>query len=236
MPKDGIWNSLIIGVCVVIAGLGIGLGFYKGRASDRFVTVKGLAEREVTADLAIWPITFNVAENNLSDLNKGIDLARETIRGFLIEEGFKLEEISYSAPKISDTEAERGSDKEFKGKFRYVAQATMTARTRDVNLTKKTMEKSGKLVGKGIVLGAQNWQIPTEFLFTGLNKIKPEMIEEATKNARETAEKFAKDSASKLGKIRNASQGYFEINDRDKNSPELKIIRVVTTVQYYLAD
>ena len=95
---------------------------------------------------------------------------------------------------------------------------------------------SGKLVGKGIVLAAQSWENPTEFLFTGLNDIKPAMIEEATKDARKAAGKFAKDSGSKVGKIRNASQGYFTITNRDRNSPELKKIRVVTTIQYYLVD
>ncbi len=236
MQKEGIWTSLIIGVCIVIAGIGIGVGFYKGRVSDRFITVKGLAEREVNADFAIWPITFNVADNDLSTLNNGINISRKVIRDFLIEAGFKQEEISYSAPKISDTEAAKRYDRNLISKYRYIAEATITTRTRDVKLVKKTMEESGKLVGKGIVIAEQSWQNPTEFMFTGLNQIKPVMIEEATKNAREAAEKFAKDSGSRVGKIRNASQGYFEIKDRDKNSPELKVVRVVTTIQYYLVD
>ncbi len=236
MQKEGLLNSLIIGVCIGIAGISIGVGFYKGRTTDRYVTVKGLAEREVNANLAIWPITIKVADNNLIELQKEIDANRDVIKNFLIDAGFKKEQISYSAPKITDTEAEKRYGNELKSQYRYVAQTTVTARTENVSLVKRTMEESGKLVGQGIVLAAQSWQNPTEFLFTSLNDIKPEMIEEATKNARKAAEKFAKDSGSKVGKIRNASQGYFSISNRDQNSPEIKRIRVVTTVQYFLID
>jgi len=236
MEKHGFMTALILGLSIAVAGISIGTGFYKGRASDRYVTVKGLAERDVDANLAIWPITFNVAENDLIRLQKGIDSSRETITGFLIETGFKRDEISYSAPKITDTEAERKYGNAPKSQFRYTAQATVTTRTKNVHLIIKTMEESGRLVGKGIVLAAQSWENPTEFFFTGLNDIKPEMIEEATKNARKAAGKFAQDSGSKVGKIRNASQGYFTIANRDRNSPELKKVRVVTSIQYYLVD
>jgi hypothetical protein len=236
MLKQEFWNSLIVGVCIAVAGISIGLGFYKGRAGDRYVTVKGLAEREVSADLAIWPITFNVADNNLASLHSGIDMSRKTITDFLIGSGFQEEDISYSAPKITDTEAQQHYGTERRSQYRYIAQSAVTTRTQDVQLVRKTMESSGKLVGKGVVLAAQSWENPTEFLFTGLNDIKPQMIEEATKDARRAAEKFAKDSGSKVGKIRHATQGYFSIQDRDRNSPEMKIIRVVTTIEYYLTD
>ena len=236
MQKEGLWYSLVVGVGIAVAGISIGIGFYKGRVADRYVTVKGLAEQEVNADLAIWPITFNVAENNLTVLQTGIDISRKTITNFLLESGFQNQDIAYSAPKITDTEAERQYGTERKSQYRYIAQATVTTRTNNVQLVKQTMESSGELVGKGVVLAAQSWENPTEFLFTALNDIKPQMIEEATKNARQAAEKFAKDSGSKVGKIRNATQGYFSIQDRDRNSPEVKIVRVVTTVQYFLTD
>ncbi len=221
---------------IALAGIAVGAGFYKGRAYDRFVTVKGLAEREVRADLAIWPITFRVGENDLGRLQKGIEDSRRIITEFLIGNGFEEDQISYSAPVISDTRTQVRYGKDVTSEFRYIAQSTVTTRTSDVDLVKKTMEKSGGLVGRGVVLGEQSWQNPTEFLFTGLNDIKPEMIQEATTSAREAAEKFAKDSGSKVGKIRNATQGYFSIQDRDRNSPDVKKVRVVTTVQYYLVD
>jgi hypothetical protein len=236
MLKENFWSALIIGICIGIAGMSIGIGFYKGRSNDRYVTVKGLAEREVNADLAIWPITFKVTGNDLSIVQKGIDKGREVIADFLTEAGFKDSEISYSAPKITDMEAERRYGNEVASQYRYIAQVSVTARTRDVDLVSKTMEKAGRLVGKGIVLDAESWQTPTEFLYTSLNQIKPEMIEEATKDARNAAEKFALDSGSKVGKIRSATQGYFSITDRDRNSPMIKQIRVVTSVEYYLVD
>jgi len=236
MNRMGLAHVVILGICIAVAGVSIGIGFYQGRAADRYVTVKGLAEREMDADLAVWPITFKVTENSLVLCQKEIDRSRDTITGFLEEAGFMVDQISYSAPKITDTQAERMYGSESVSKYRFVAQATVTTRSKNVQLVKSTMEQSAVLVGKGIVLAEQSWQNPTEFLFTGLNDIKPEMIEEATKNAREAAEKFAMDSESKIGKIRNASQGYFSITDRDQNSPDVKRIRVVTTVQYYLVD
>jgi hypothetical protein len=231
----GIHHSLILGVCIAIAGMSIGLGFYKGRAVDRYVTVKGLAEREVNADLAIWPITFKVAEDDLIAVQRGVDSGRDAIKSFLVAAGFAEDEISFSAPTITDTEAQPYASGN-ESKYRYIAEATVTARSANVGRVRRTMEDSRELIGKGVVLAAKSWENPTEFLFTGLDAIKPEMIEEATKDARRAAEKFAQDSGSRVGKIRNATQGYFSISDRDRNSPEVKTVRVVTTVQYYLVD
>ena len=236
MKKDRVFGALFIGLCIAIAGMSIGYGFYKGRAGDRYVTVKGLAEREVKADLVIWPISFKVAANDLGRLQIEIDSDRDAITGFLLDAGFKQDEISYSAPNIIDAEAERGHGGAERAPYRYLAEATVTTRTADVALVKASMESAGSLVGKGLVLADQSWRSPTEFLFTGLNEIKPDMIEEATKDARKAATKFAEDSQSKVGKIRHASQGYFSISDRDRNSPEFKKIRVVNSVEYYLVD
>jgi hypothetical protein len=236
MNRDRVLGALLIGLCIAVAGISIGYGFYKGRASDRYVTVKGLAEREVKADLAIWPITFKVAANDLGRLQAEINADREAITDFLLGAGFKQDEISYSAPNITDTEAERRHGGGERAPYRYLAEATVTTRTADVALVKASMENAGDLVGEGLVLADQSWRSPTEFLFTSLNDIKPEMIEEATKDARRAAVKFAEDSESQVGKIRHASQGYFSISDRDRNSPEFKKVRVVTSIQYYLVD
>jgi hypothetical protein len=230
-----LWG-LTIGIGIAIAGLAIGNAFYKARAAERYVSVRGLAEREVDANLVIWPITFKEASNDLVDLQKGIEEKRELIAAFLEANGFKRRDLSYSAPRITDTQAERNEGTKSRSLFRYVAQATVTLRSQDVTSVKKTMEQSGSLVGKGVVLAEETWENRTQFLFAGLNKIKPEMIEAATKSAREAAIKFAKDSGSEVGKIRKATQGLFEITDRDHNSPDRKLIRVVTTVEYYLVD
>jgi len=233
VETKGLTPHVILGLCIALAGIAIGLGIYKGRASDRFVTVKGLAEREVKADLAIWPITFRVTGNDLGVLQRDIDAGRVAVTSFLRGAGFSQEAISYSVPRINDTQA-FGSN--VVTRYRYVADVTVTTRSDNVDLVKQTMEKSGALVGKGVALTADNWQTPTEFIYTALNTIKPEMIESATKDARAAAEKFATDSGSEVGKIRSATQGYFSISNRDANSPDVKLIRVVTSVEFYLVD
>ena len=228
--------GLAVGLGICIAGLSVSNAVYKLRASQRYVTVKGLAEREVDADLVVWPLTFEVSSNDLNDLQKQVDGKRLTVRQFLAGAGFEEAEISQAAPRIRDTQSETQYGQVVPPKYRYIAQATLTLRTNKVAVVKAAIEKAGELIGKGIVLVGENYGRSTEFLFTGLNEVKPPMIEEATKNARKAAEQFAKDSGSKVGKIRSASQGLFTITDRDMNSPDRKNVRVVTTVEYYLSD
>ncbi|MGH8671845.1 MAG: SIMPL domain-containing protein [Burkholderiales bacterium] len=232
---SAVWG-LFIGVGIVIAGWNMGNALYKARASERYVTVKGLAEREVDADLAIWPITFKEAGNDLIGLQRSVDSKRKLIVEFLEKSGFKGAAISRSAPRITDTQAELYGESKSGQQFRYVAQASITLRSRDVPLVKEAIEKSGELVSSGVVLVSDDWQNKTQFLYTSLNKIKPQMIASATLSAREAADKFAKDSGSKVGTIRKATQGLFEVTDRDANSPDRKNIRLVTTVEYFLID
>jgi hypothetical protein len=228
-------RGLFIGVGIAVAGLLVGRALYESRLAERYVSVKGLAEREVAADLAIWPISFKEAGNNLTDLQKSIDEKRDIITKFLEASGFPASEITYGAPKISDLLAENFNQNNAGAKFRYVAQATVILRSANVAAVKKNIERTGELIAKGVAV-AENWENRTQFLFTSLNAIKPEMIEAATRSAREAADKFAQDSGSKVGKIRSATQGLFEITDRDANSPDRKQVRVVTKVEYYLVD
>ncbi|MFI5251269.1 MAG: SIMPL domain-containing protein [Bacteroidota bacterium] len=226
--------SVVLGVSIIISAIIFSKAFITARRGDRIVNVKGLAEREVDADVAIWPITFTVTGNDLGALQKSIDGNRDIIAGYLAGAGFTASEISQSIPKIRDNQAEvYGKDQQ--NKFRYIALTTVLLRSNKVALVKQAMENAGVMVSKGVVV-VQDWQSKNEFMFTGLNKIKPEMIEEATVNARNAAEKFAKDSGSKLGRIRSATQGLFTVTDRDINTPEKKNVRVVTTVEYYLVD
>jgi len=225
--------GISIGLGIIIAGLSMSIAFYNTRATERYVTVKGLAERNVDADLAIWPITFKETGNDLAALYSTVQLKRQIIRQFLLESGFEESEISLSAPSIRDAQAEPIYGEQVMPRYRYTAQQTMSIRADKVELVKQTMEKSGELVGKGVVLVSGGY---TDFLFTSLNEIKPDMIAEATKNARKAAEQFARDSGSKVGKIRKAHQGLFSINVRDRNSPEHKVVRVVTTVEYFIED
>ena len=231
-------NTIILGVSLVI-GLGL-LGMLLGNAVvrfktvDRSVTVKGLSEREVPADIVIWPIQFTSASNDLGELYRTVDGNTALIRSYLLDAGISQEEITMSAPAITDKSAQQWGDSN--SIFRYTAQQSVTVYSEKVDLVRSIMSGMSELGRQGIVFSGDSYQSATEYLFTGLNDLKPEMIEEATRAAREVAEKFASDSDSELGKIRNASQGQFSISARDTNNPHIKKVRVVSTVTYYLSD
>ncbi|MDM8113480.1 SIMPL domain-containing protein [Parasutterella secunda] len=228
-------QNLIAGVCVAIGIASVGVSLKAGIDHfvdrDRVVTVKGLAERNVQADYVIWPVTFRVTGNDLSALYEKAQTQSEEIRNFLISQGIKAQDISQGTPSVQDLHAD------FYGNNlppeRYRMEMAVSVATTDVDTVLKAMVNQSELIQKG-VLFTQNYR--TQFSFNGLNSIKPEMVEEATKNARSTAQKFAEDSDSELGKIRRASQGQFSIYDRDSNTPYIKRVRVVTTVEYYLKD
>lgn len=228
-------QNLIAGVCVAIGIASVGVSLKAGIDHfvdrDRVVTVKGLAERNVQADYVIWPVTFRVTGNDLSALYEKAQTQSEEIRNFLTSQGIKAQDISQGTPSVQDLHAD------FYGNNlppeRYRMEMAVSVATTDVDTVLKAMVNQSELIQKG-VLFTQNYR--TQFSFNGLNSIKPEMVEEATKNARSTAQKFAEDSDSELGKIRRASQGQFSIYDRDSNTPYIKRVRVVTTVEYYLKD
>ncbi|MBD8513538.1 SIMPL domain-containing protein [Photobacterium sp. WH77] len=229
----------VLGVCILL-GLTL-LGYLLGHAAltykqlDRSVTVKGLSEREYPADIVIWPIQYNVASNDLTELYQMLDGQTSQIRSYLRGNGIDVDEISVSTPAITDKSAQQyGSD--VQAQYRYTAMQTVTVYSTHIDTVRNVMGSLSELGKQGIVFTGDAYQTQTEYLFTRLNAIKPEMIEEATRNAREVAQKFASDSDSTLGKIRKATQGQFSISARDKNNPHIKKIRVVSTVEYYLSD
>lgn len=230
--------AAILGLLVAIGLIGAawlgGQSLLAFKRLDRTVEVKGLSEREVPANLAIWPISFAEADNDVGNLYRTIERKSARLVEFLKQAGFEPEEIGSSTPSVVDKQArEYGGDE--RSPFRYTGRATVTVYTADVARVRATMNRLGELGREGIAIGGDHGA-QTQFLFTGLNAIKPEMIEEATRNARESATKFANDSGSHLGKIRRASQGQFSIDDRDASTPHIKKVRVVSTVEYYLAD
>ena len=239
MPESNKTNSIILGMCLII-GLSA-LGYLLGDAAikykeyERTVTVKGLSEREYKADIVIWPIEFSVAGNDIEEMYKSIDGSTTKIKSFLESAGVAANEISYSFPAVTDKSAQQYGN-QAKAEFRYTASQTVTVYSKNIDVVRNVMGKMSDLGKQGIVFTGGNYQSQTEYIFTRLNEIKPEMIEEATRKAREVAEKFASDSKSTLGKIRTASQGQFSISARDKNNPHIKKIRVVSTVAYYLSD
>lgn len=239
MQNIGKTSALIIGLSLLL-GL-VGLGYLLKTAAleykqyERSVTVKGLSEREYPADIVIWPIQFAFAENDLSKLYNLVDSSTAKIVMFLQDNGIDKSEITTNSPAITDKSAQQyGGDMNVK--FRYTGVQTITVYSSDVAKVRKVMSSLSTLGKEGIVFTGDNYQAQVEYLFNQLNEIKPAMIEEATNKAREVAEKFASDSKSRLGKIKQASQGQFSITDRDKNNPHIKLIRVVSTVEYYLAD
>ena len=236
MKSNYIIPAALLALGIIGAGYLIGNTFLKGKQFDRFVSVKGLSEREVPADLAVWPINIVLTGNDLQSLRREIEAQNEAVYRFFIEQGFEASEVTRGVVNISDARANIYNNASQYSEFRYLAKSELTVRTSDIDKLQRALNESLQLLSQGILFGSKNeWQ-PVEYIFTGLNELKPEMIEEATKNAREVAEKFARDSDSKVGEIRVARQGLFSINDRDANSPQIKQVRVVSTIDFQLAD
>ena len=232
MDKGRFFNGMFIMAGLIVLGLMIPRAVDKYRSYDRMVNVKGLCEKEVMADKVIWPVVYKVMANDIQSIYDQTDRNNAIIMSFLESGGVEASEITVSVPQISDKYAnEYGSNDRA---FRYIATSVITVCTDKVETVLKLMSEQSDLLKKGIVTGGNSWENPVEFKYEGLNGIKPEMIEEATKNAREAAEKFAKDSDSRLGKIKTANQGTFTIENRDSNTPYIKKVRVVTSVTYYL--
>ena len=233
--KNMNWFKIVLICCsIVIAGFFIGNMHKIGKKYDRYVRVKGLSEREVNADLAVWPINIILAGNDLQALRVKIEKQNEEVYNFFLNKGFNKNELSKGISNINDAKANIYVTNDYE--FRYVAQSEFTIRTNDVEKLQNALTESLNLISKGILLSSKNSWRPIEYIFTGLNELKPSMIEEATKNAREVAEKFARDSDSQVGEIRVARQGLFTINDRDENTPHIKIIRVVSTIDFQLEE
>ena len=230
--KNWIVESIILAAGLIVLGLLLNTGINNFTSRDRVVTVKGLAEMEVAADKVIWPLMYKDIGNDMATLYTNIQSKNKTIVDFLKSNGISSEEITVAPPEIIDMEAERYINQAIQ--YRYNATSVITVTSNDVDKIRRLISEQTELLRQGVVITGGDYRFNTLYEFTGLNSIKPDMIEEATKNAREAAEKFALDSGSKLGKIRNASQGQFSISDRDANTPFIKNVRVVTTVNYYL--
>jgi hypothetical protein len=231
--------ALILGVFIclgmIVAGWILGSSAVKIKQYERIVSVKGLSEREVKADVAVWPIRFSSASQDLTQLYDTMEIQTQQIQNFLKTEGFGAGEITTGAPVTTDKYAQQyGGDANVA--LRYTAHQTITVYTHKIDAVRAAQSRMVALGKKGIAFGGDDSGQRTEYLFTKLNDIKPVMIEQATQNARTVAEKFAADSKSRLGKIKAANQGLFSIEDRDSNTPYLKKVRVVSTVDYYLAD
>lgn len=224
--------SAILSLGIIVLGILLNCGINTFANKDRYVTVKGLSEKTVAANQVIWPLQCKDVGNDVTQLYNAVAQKGKIIVDFLKAGGITDEEISLSAPVLYDREAERYSSNDIKQ--RYQISSVITVTSSQVDKVRGLMEKQGELLERGVAIAGGDYEYQVQYLFNGLNEIKPQMIEEATRNAREVAEKFAADSDCKIGGIRHANQGQFSIDDRDAYTPYIKRVRVVTTVEYSL--
>ena len=227
-------EALLLAIGILGLGAFLYCAMIHTKDRDRVVSVRGLSEREVKADFVIWPIVYKEVGNDLSLIHDAVQTKNATLAKFLRDNGVDATEISWSAPEIEDAQGERYGDN--RRPFRYIATVVTTVASKNVDRVREIMGKQGELLKQGIAFSGDDYRYRKIYSFNGLNEIKPTMIDEANKNARAAAEKFATDSESKLGKIKTATQGQFSISDRDENTPFIKNVRVVTNVQYFLED
>jgi hypothetical protein len=234
--------ALVLAAGIALAGLLTGLGFARGREADRYVTVKGISEREVGADLAIWPLRIVSADNDLARAHASLQKSVELIQNFLVAQQLDTAQASLQDFSVSDAYANQFGGGE-RASTRYVIHQTVVVRSTKPELVLAASQRVGTLVNAGVVLSSGAEYGPSSgptFVFTKLNALKPAMIAEATARARESAEQFARDSKSSIGGIRQANQGVFEILPRDQapgisqESQIVKTVRVVSTVEYFL--
>ena len=225
-------EAIIVAVGMLLLGLCISYGLTTALGNERVVSVKGLAEREVEANKVIWPLSYTELGNNLGELYKECNRKNQLIVDFLKKNGIEEKEITVKAPRVTDMTANQYGDNH--SGYRYKVESCVTVASTNVPLVRKLILQQSELLNTGIAIKGNDYENELIYSFTDLNKVKPEMREEATKNARLAGEKFAQDSESDLGKIKQASQGQFSIEDRDVNTPHIKKIRVVTTIDFYL--
>lgn len=232
---SGLLAAGFLAIGIALAGYLVSDGLVHLRSSERLVSVRGLSERDVKADLAIWQIQYTVTDNDLGTAQNTLEAQGKKIEAFLKEQGLPEGEVKVQRVDVTDLLAQQYRPDNIQN-GRYILAKTYLVRTKNVELVDTMFRNVGDLIAKGVILTQGSG--PT-YVFTQLNTIKPDMIAEATRNAREAAQKFAGDSGARVGDIKAATQGLFQINNRDDdNAPESSVIdkrvRVVTSVDYYL--
>ena len=246
-------SAAVLGLCLflglVIGGWVLGSQIKDIKLADRYVTVKGLVERTVKSDTAIWPVTFKEAGNDLPQVFAKSEADKNAVLKFMADQGITLQEITIGQIQVTDKQANEFGNNQ--AGQRYVVQQTVTVNSSDVDKIARAGQKTAQLVQAGIVVAGGYGQ-GIGYRFNGLNGLKPDMITEATKNARAAADRFAADSGSQVGAIRSANQGVFSISSADAGIPPggseegvgpvdtqadasiMKKVRVVSTIDYYL--
>ncbi|WP_372999093.1 SIMPL domain-containing protein [Marinobacter sp.] len=230
--------SLILGISAIISATLIGNGLTDLRTGDRYVTVKGVAEREVDADLALWPIRFVATGASLKEAQDKARSSRDAIMAFLKLQAIDQDTVELQRLDVTDTRANPYQANN--GEQKFIISQTLMVRSNDIERIRQAAQGVSELVDSGVVLSSDYGPSGPTYVFNGLNDIKPEMIAEATASAREAAAQFAQDANAKLGGLRRANQGVFQILARDQapgimeGQQPVKTVRVVSTVEYYL--
>ncbi|MDO5447098.1 MAG: SIMPL domain-containing protein [Prevotellaceae bacterium] len=231
--KDKIISSAIIAAGIVVLGLCIKWGIDDFVNKDRQVTVKGLAEVEVEADKATWPVQTKVMGNDLSELYDQASATQKKTKDFFIQNGIKAEDIMLGAMSVEDLEANEWSEN--KKSYRYIVTSNLTITSKNVALVRTLVNRQGELLKQGIAF-ANGYNTTPSYEYVAFKDKKAEMMKEAISNAQKTAEQFAENSQSSINKIVKADQGQFSIENASETAPWMKKIRVVTTVTYSLKD
>ena len=212
--------ALVLGICMICTVRTL-------KSYDDTVKVRGLCEKEVPADRVVLRVHYSMQDNDLATLRGSVEAADQTVIGLLKQAGFSDEEIKYTSANYNDRYDSYYTNNIL---FRYSANQSINVFTSKMDKVGEIQNKlDSELLKRNIISNTY-----ASFEYNGLNDIKPAMIAESLENARTAADEFAKNSHSKIGKMRTASQGYFEVEDLDENTPQVKKVRVVTTVEYYL--
>jgi hypothetical protein len=223
--------ALLVGAGVAAGGFFVGEGISGRNSVQRVISVKGLSEREVPASIATWDVGYNTSGNDLDTINKQLASDTQEVVAFLKAAGFDEKEMAVQPPDLTDNLLEKRDKDAPVPPERYSASQSVFLRTAKVDLIKPVLASASGLMTKGVHLSGGS---APNYIFNQVNEIKPGMIEEATKNARIAADQFARDSQTTLGKLRTATQGWFQVENRDDATPERKVVRIVVDVQYEL--
>jgi hypothetical protein len=239
--------ALLLVLGNALSGWFIGHGLYKMRISDKYVSVKGIAEKQVKSDLAIWEVNYKAAGNDLQQVNNQIGENQTAVQAFLLQQGLLASDFEIQPTTVVDKFAQEYENQ--KAEQRYIVNGSIKVRTDKVDLVRKISQNSQELIKAGVVLASKEYQQANpNYIFTKLDELRPTMLAQATKSARSVAEQFAADSHSHVGAIRRASQGIFQILGSDSAGGENynsarnqaadinKTVRVVSSIDYFLVD
>ena len=227
--KNNVLAGALIALGLSLAGLFIYCGINKYAGKDRAVSVKGLSTREVEADYVVWPLSFGWSGNDLPSLYQTLSNVSEKVKKHLLSLGFEEDDLRQGTISVEDNWSSYYGD--HRPEYKYTLRTSIIVSTDKVKLVVSSQGKEADLLKQGIIVTSNKWDL--DYQYNGLPELKPQMIEEATHNARAVAQKFADDAQCSLGSIRRANQGQFSIENY-QYQPWFKHVRVVTTVDYYL--